>query len=187
MACRTAEIVNANAADCEACPSIYWPDDSGTAWRTIPPSYLRFSDPISAALLSLAAVGTAITVPVIVVYVRSDHRLIRSTNRGLSLTILVGTLAAYATVVGFVAPPTHAIYAAHIIGFDVGINLLYPPLLIKNVCIYRVFDASRRSVRPPPFIGRKWQAAVTAVAVGVQVWQPRLSTGMDVVILNFSL
>ena len=168
--CRSDEIVISNATACAACPSLTWPDADATGCRPIAPTYLRLGDPISTALLGLAAVGAATSVAVVAVYVvRGDHRLVRATNRGLSLTILVGTLVAYVSVVGFVAAPTDGVCLTRGVGFHVGINLLYAPLLVKNVQIFRIFDGGKSSVKLPLFVGRKAQIAMTAAAVVAQV------------------
>jgi hypothetical protein len=141
--CRDNEVVNVNRTGCESCPTLLWPDVNGTSCRPIEPTYLKLSHPISICLLVTAGLGMALTLAITVIYVaKRRHKLLLATYVPLSLVILVGSLVVSATVVVFVvAPDSVPVCVARNFGFNCGVNLIYAPLFVKNILIYRIFHA----------------------------------------------
>jgi ABC-type branched-subunit amino acid transport system substrate-binding protein len=141
--CRDNEIVSTNRTSCEACPDFYWPNENATSCVQIDPTYLRISHPISACLLVLAALCILSTVIVANVYLaRRRSKLVMATNLPLSMITLMGVVAASIAVAIFVIPPSSSdICIARSFGFHCSINLVYTPLFVKNVIIYRIFSS----------------------------------------------
>lgn len=176
--CRDNEIVKDNVTGCQSCPLFTWPDQQRQSLPSntsrcirIQPTHLGIDNPISVALLLLAVIGFLISVSVMVVYyVKRDHRLVKATSRELSLLILCGTLLASVSVVFFVAKPADGLCVCRSVGFHGSINLLYGPLLVKNIRTYRIFRAGQKSVKIPVGVGRNTQMvfafAITCVQVG---------------------
>lgn len=170
--CRDNEIVNLNRTGCHACPVFTWPDDdSGTACLPIDPVYLHLSHPISISMLGLAVAGALLGLTCTAVYlVKRNHKLVKATSIELSLIILVGTLIVAAAVVVFVAKPdaSSIVCVARSVGFHCGINIIYAPLLVKNVRIYRIFAGGRKSTRPPPCVSPLSQIFIVNLLILVQ-------------------
>ncbi|ELU06483.1 hypothetical protein CAPTEDRAFT_99819 [Capitella teleta] len=168
--CRSNERLAQNKTTCEVCPDFTWPD---TPYECSPiqPFYLRVSDSILAQiLLPLGIIGIGLTLLTSgALYYYRHHRLIRSTSRELSAVILVGALVCAASIHAFLLKPSVETCLLRLLGFHYGVNLLYSPLMVKTIRIYRIFSAGKRSVRRPRFISSGAQMVFTAVLVLLQV------------------
>jgi hypothetical protein len=166
--CRDNEIVTANRSACQACPVFFWPDDNGTSCNPIEPTFLHVSHPISVCLLVMAALGATLGFCCIVIYVKKrHHRLVMATCLPLSSIILVGTqVAVIATILFVIYPQSQAVCNARNFGFHCGVNLIYSPLFVKNVLIYRIFSAGAHKV---VFTSTKFQVTVTLLIIILQV------------------
>jgi 7 transmembrane sweet-taste receptor of 3 GCPR len=141
--CRDNEIVSLNRTSCEVCPAFYWPNGNATSCIPIDPTYLRVSHPISVSLLVMASLGVVSTAVVANIYfARSRNKLVMATNLPLSIITLTGILTGSIAVILFVTPPTSTgVCITRSFGFHCSVNLIYVPLFIKNVLIYRIFTA----------------------------------------------
>jgi ABC-type branched-subunit amino acid transport system substrate-binding protein len=166
--CRDNEIVAANRTACQACPTFYWPDDNGTWCNSIEPTFLHGSHPISVCLLVMAALGATLGFCCIVIYVKKRHnRLVMATCLPLSSTILVGTLVAVIAIILLVIHPQSSnVCRARNFGFHCGVNLIYSPLFVKNVLIYRIFSAGAHKVA---CTSTKFQMTITLLIIILQV------------------
>jgi len=169
--CRSNEIISKNRTSCQPCPKFSWPDeDEPMSCTPINPISLQMSHSLSLSLLCLASIGCSVSLIVSVVYcMKRNHRRIKATSIELSLVILTGTVLANVTVILFLMEPRQELCVVRSIGFHVAINLLYGPLLVKNVRTYRIFRAGETTVRMPRFVGRWTQFAFAAILAAVQV------------------
>jgi len=171
--CRNNEIILQNRTGCQSCPMLTWPDeDTTTVCIPIAPVYLHYSDILSILLLCLTVVVGLCSIICIGVFVaQRKTKLVRATSIQLSLFILVGTLFVCATVVVFVVPPNTAnwICIARYVGFHFGISMIYTPLLVKNIRIYRIFAFGKKSVRPPRCITSEFQMIFVVILLTIQV------------------
>jgi hypothetical protein len=61
--------------------------------------------------------------------------------------ILLGSLVVSAAVLAFVVPPnTVHVCVARNVGFNIGINLIYAPLFVKNILIRRIFNSGAHMI-----------------------------------------
>lgn len=73
----------------------------------------------------------------------------------------------------YVAWPRNDICTWRQWGCHVSISLMYSPLLIKTLRIFRIFSASRFSVRMPSFVSGPSQMMLVTVLVFIQVYTLR--------------
>ena len=173
MSCRNNEIILENETGCSACPMFTWPDEeTNSVCIPIDPLYLHYSDILSILLLCLTVVvGLCAIICIGVFLAQRKTKLVRATSIQLSLFILLGTLFVCATVVVFVVPPNTAnwICIARYVGFHFGISMIYTPLLVKNIRIYRIFAFGKKSVRPPRCITSEFQMIFVVILLTIQV------------------
>lgn len=171
--CRENEILLQNRTGCQSCPLYSWPDDvTSTTCVPIDPVYFQWSHPISIALLCMAAVIAICGATSAGVFLRKrQQKLVKAISIQLSLLILLGILVVSITVVVHVAKPDASKWLCIVrtAGFHIGINMIYAPLLVKNVRIYRIFAAGKKSIRAPRFISTEVQLIFVAFLFFIQV------------------
>jgi hypothetical protein len=82
---------------------------------------------------------------------------------------LPGSLLASATVISHVMWPSDSLCLFRNVGFHISTNLLYAPLLVKTVRIYRIFTAAKSSILVPSYVSGTAQFTMTVGLVAVQV------------------
>ena len=171
--CRDNEILFQNRTGCQSCPMFTWPDEKTiTTCVPIDPVYLQPSNIVSIALLCLTIfVGLLAIVCACVFLAKRRNKLVKALSIQLSMMILVGILVVCATLVVFVVPPNTAkwICVARSAGFHFSITMIYAPLLVKNVRIYRIFAFGRKSIRAPRWVSAESQIIFVCSLYLVQV------------------
>ena len=98
----------------------------------------------------MAAAGVVIvaTLAVTAVYAANrGHPLVKATCIPLSCLILAGILLVAVSIVLYAVPArTDSVCVARSVGFYCAINLMYAPLFVKNVLIYRIFKAGAKKI-----------------------------------------
>jgi len=132
---------------CSSCP--LW-ESSPVWWSSCPVVVIPFS---------LVVIATFI--------VKRRNKLVMATSLPLSMIILSGTLLVAIGVVAFVVPPTsNGVCVVRGIAFHCAISLIYVPLFVKNMRIYRIFRAGANKVL---FTSNKMQMLFTAILAAIQV------------------
>ena len=169
--CRPNEVLIRNGTKCESCDQNTWPDDvTGDICVDIYSSYLKWTSPISISLLSIASFGFAVSVAVIVVFQhRRKHKLVRATSRGLSNLVLCGTTLVCLDVFLVVSQPTKTVCLIRRAAFHLGVTLVYGPLLIKTIRIYRVFTYSLKGRQKIQFASANQQIIMAVIVICLQV------------------
>lgn len=171
--CRDNEVVFNNQTGCQSCPMFTWPDEA-TATTCIPivPVLLHYSDVISVVLLFLAVILSILAAFCLGAFLmKRNNKLVKAHNIQLSMLILLGLVFACVTVVFLVVPADSSPWScvAGSVGFHLGISMIYTPLLVKNVRIYRIFSFAKKSVRAPRWVSDKSQMAFTIILLTIQV------------------
>jgi len=174
MSCRNNEIILENQTGCLACPMFTWPDED-TARHCLPiaPVYLEPSNIISVAMLCLAAVLILFSVICASVFLfHRQNKMLSKLNIKLNILIILGILVACVTVILLVVPPDASkwICTFRNVGFNIGLNLIYSPLLVKNVLIsYFYFNRKRNLMQGPRYVSAESQMMFFSVLLLVQV------------------
>ena len=169
--CQVNGILVENSTSCEICPEYTWPDmDTITRCEAIPVTYLNFSDPIGLALVIMAAVGAAICIGTICLFAyKRNSKLVKATNRQLTMLILFGGTLACTLLFFFMMKPSVFSCGVRQVGFHLTVSLLYCPIFVKTSRIYRIFSAGKNGITRPGFISSGWQTILTTLAIGIQV------------------
>ncbi|ELU12698.1 hypothetical protein CAPTEDRAFT_22614, partial [Capitella teleta] len=168
-ACRSNEIV-INASKCDSCPPFTWPDlETATTCITTKPEYPKLTQPHVLALFSSAVLGLFVATTVTIAYtVHRDHPLIRATSKGLCYLILAGSYVTSSTVLLYATKPTKAVCFLQDVGFHIGVHLLFGPLMIRTIRIFRIFSSGKRSVQRPKFVSSSSQIILALSLIMVQ-------------------
>ncbi len=170
-ACRDNERVFDNRTGCEVCPETFWPDEQvDTLCSPTTPSYLQWSNQIVVGMLVLVGMCVCCSCTVIAfLFKNRNNRLIKASSKPMSALIICGIIMAYLTVVFILSKPSAVICILGRVGFDISVTLVYAPLLVKTIRVYRIFAAGRRGIKKPHFIGSKVQMVATITLIGIQV------------------
>ena len=143
IACRPNERLVENK--CQACPPYKWPDEAKNFTTCVDITFeMRiFSDLVYTIQMILSAIGllVCIAVGVFFVYHRNTN-VIKASSRELSFIILFAIFLGYSTALSFLAIPSRLTCIINYVMFCASFNLIYGPLLVKTVRIYRIFSMS---------------------------------------------
>ena len=169
--CQVNGILVENSTSCEICPEYTWPDvDTITRCEVIPVTYLSFADTSGIALAVMAALGSVGCVIILgLFHQKRNTKLIKATNKQLTMLMLFGGTLACALVFVFMEKPSALSCGVRQIGFHLTVSLLYCPLFIKTSRIYRIFSAGKKGINRPRLISSGWQVVLTTSAIGMQV------------------
>ena len=168
--CRSNERLNDDTTGCVECDLFTWPDDVNyTTCVRIPPTYMRWDDPIGIGLAVLGSAGFLSTLFVTWLFINNRNRkVIKGSSRELSGVILIGLFIAFMTAIAFIYKPTNSSCYITFFGFNVSIAAIFAPLFIKTNRVYRLFAAAERC--------QLRVTLIVAVAILIQVG-PRWLTG----------
>ncbi|XP_071793408.1 metabotropic glutamate receptor-like [Asterias amurensis] len=155
---------------CLACDIASWPSHNRSVCEDIIPTTLSFQDPVVITILLFTLIGlilTGLTVAGFMVY--RDRALIKAASRELSSIILVGVIVAIVGVVLLLLPPTRWTCLVSEAAISLSFTLTYAPTLLKVNRIYRIFRASKKSVRRPKWVSPRNLLFVAGVLILVQI------------------
>ena len=170
--CRDNEITAQNQTTCTICEELTWPEPEAnfTSCSPIPASYLTWGNIYAIGLITCAGSGfIAVVLTFYVVLKYKDRRVIKGSSRELVIVILVGILLAFLTIPAFIGKPTDFLCIISRNGFSISSSLIFAPLFIKSVRIYRVFAASARFEQSVKWIGITSQIVFMCITLGIQV------------------
>ncbi len=168
--CRDNEKLRDDLTGCDICPKLTWPDENATFCVSIPLTFMLWTDTMAIGLESLSAIGLLSTLIIIALFNKhSDKRIIRGSSRELMVPILLGLLLAYITVYGYLTKPTDWSCYAVYFGFHLSCTLIFAPLFLKTIRMYRIFDASEKCQQRVSFLGALSQVVFMGLILTLQV------------------
>lgn len=169
-ACRPDEII-VNGTSCVSCPPNTWPDDfTATVCLPIPPDVFS-AGPVAKALVAIAT-GVLVAITTVgALFIRHRRtRIIKATSLTHSMLMLAATaLACVGVYVTCSSPASDVICVISDAIFHMSICLLFAPLLVKNIRVYRIFAAGKKGLVHPRFVSGKLQIVFIAVPVLIEV------------------
>lgn len=170
--CRDNEKVSQNGMSCEECGLLTWPDKASgyNTCLAITPTYPLVTDTIPLILICLAIFALICVSLVAIGYIYfRNSRVIKAASRELSVSQMVAIYAGYITIIVFQTPPTHESCGALYFMFCLSFDLLYAPLLIKTIRIFRIFQSGKKHNQRPLLISPCSQIAMAGALLAVQV------------------
>ncbi len=144
--CGVNEVVSSNEISCDACPPFMWPNEQTFSdCEDIEPDIMAWAHPIAIGLESLTTLGLIMCLAIIIIFIKhSDRRVIRGSSRELMVPITSGLLVAYIAVFTYLARPTDIICYFNFGGFHLSCTLMFGPLFLKTLRLYRIFAAAEK-------------------------------------------
>nr|KAG5713661.1 hypothetical protein BaRGS_024709 [Batillaria attramentaria] len=170
--CRVNEYLAYNGTRCESCPSFTWPDPdtANTTCKVIPPYTPQWNSLRGGLQASLALLSLFICVAVVVFFHRHRHcRVIKASSRELSYLMLLAISLGYATALLLIARPGEVTCRVNFLLFCLSFALIYGPLFVRALRIYRIFEAGQRSARRPRMIDASYQLLFSGCLLSVQM------------------
>ena len=169
--CRKDEILVDNSTACQSCPIFTWPDDV-TATICLPIVPYNFNeDGLAFALVSIATVILIIVLLIVGLFIKyRNTKIVKATSFNHSLVILTAVAATCIDVI--LICKTEMLRINCIISyslFHLSVSLLFAPLLIKNIRVYRIFTSGKKGHMRLRFISNKIQLMFIASIVLIQV------------------
>ena len=143
IACRPNERLVENK--CRACPPHERPDKTTNFTTCVGITFKMriLSDPILVVEIVLSAIGLLVCIAVGVFFVyHKNTYVIKASSRELSSIMLFAIFLGYLTALSFLAIPSRLTCIINFVMFSASFNLIYGPLLVKTVRIYRIFSMS---------------------------------------------
>ena len=160
----------ANGSECVECPRTEWPDQQFTSCQKLQPSSLQLNHPVTFLILFFSLLGIILCIfTVLGIWHYRHHQLVKATSRELSTVNLVGLTLGFISSCCLAIHPTSAVCLSIEILITLCFTLSFAPILLKVARIWRIFDAARKSVRSPRFVGPRPQLILTGAAVFLQV------------------
>ncbi|XP_076458578.1 metabotropic glutamate receptor 6-like [Babylonia areolata] len=156
--CRVNERLILHGTRCDPCPLFTWPDPGteNTTCRPISPDRPRVDSVAGSVQISFA--------------LRHRHRrVIKASSKELSFLMLLAIGLGYLTMATLVAPPTDVTCRMNFLFFCVSFTLIYAPLFVRTLRIFRIFEASKRSAQQPRLVDSSHQLIFSFVLLSVQV------------------
>ena len=169
--CRDNERVLGNRKSCEVCPENTWPDQLNfTDCLPIEPTYINWFDSFGMGLVGLASacVLGMLTSSVLLIKHRA-RKVVKGSNRELMAIITLGVLMAYATVFFYIKTPVRWSCYCTYIGFHLSCTLIFCPLFVKTLRLYRIFSAAEKCRQTASLLTVRAQLVVTFLMVAGQV------------------
>ncbi|ELU05725.1 hypothetical protein CAPTEDRAFT_141798, partial [Capitella teleta] len=162
---------------CHNCPPNQWPDqETRTTCMDMESVHIDPTSPMGAALVALATVGIGLSSLVFVLFLQNNrHPLIKASSRELSYCMLAGITLSFIGLFALVVTPTKTICFLCEVTIVVAFTLIYTPLAIKTIRIWRIFEAGRLMTKKPRCVSCSSQMMLTAIfvaaqAVTISVW-----------------
>ena len=160
--------------NCKKCPQEEWPDKSTNFTTCVGLTFTNPSlgQPVNIVFLTLCIIGLLVSIAVGAFFVYNRETFeIKASSRELSIIKLVAIALGYTTAVTFLVTASRLACLINFIMFTVSFNLIYGPLLVKTVRIYRIFtfSVSAGGRRKLKLIGGTYQIIFCAILFLIQV------------------
>ena len=165
---------------CIPCRLDYVPDTSLQKCIALKVTYLDLESPVSASITVLSAVGLALSVAVVAMFLKKfQHPVIKASGRELCLSMLIGIMITYIAPIIFLLEPSLAVCLVQKVIISTGFTFSFAPLALKLNRIYRIFQCSKRMQLRPPAVSPKSQVALLSVISLVGILLPTVSVKDD--------
>lgn len=172
LPCRVNERLSGNGTRCEACPLYTWPDldTDRTSCSSIPLDTPQWPS-VRGVVQTTVAVGSFLCCAAVFVFFGHKRRcrVIKASSRELSHLMLLAIVLGSVVMVTLLAPPDEFTCRVNFFMFCLSFALLYGPLLVRTLRIYRIFEAGQRSIRRPGMVSSGHQIFFSLGLVLVQV------------------
>ena len=160
--------------NCKKCPREEWPDKSTNFTTCVGLTFTNPSlgKPVNIVFLTLCIIGLLVSIAVGAFFVYNRETFeIKASSRELSVIKLVAIALGYTTAVTFLVTASRLACLINFIMFTVSFNLIYGPLLVKTVRIYRIFalSVSAGGRRKLKLIGSIYQIIFCVILFLIQV------------------
>ncbi|KAK3104686.1 hypothetical protein FSP39_007762 [Pinctada imbricata] len=135
----------------------------------IPQAYLRYTDPIAIAALTLSTLGIIASCFVMLIFVKyNDTPIVKASGRELSFVLLIGIFLCYSMTFVLVSKPSTISCGAQKFGMGLCFSIIYSAILTKTNRISRIFRAGKRTSKRPKFISPRSQLIICGGFVAFQ-------------------
>lgn len=166
--CRANEYMALNGTFCKSCPHTQWPDDA-TNWTTcinIPPTTQPW--PILVIVFGTALLICCLAIQIFLLLHR-HKRVIKACSLRLSCYMLFAISLGCIAIITLQVRPNKVICQISYWLFCLSFAILYGPLLVRSLCIYRIFDSARKSIQRPKLVGPTEQMLLVSASSFIQV------------------
>ncbi len=142
--CRDNEYIREDLQGCQTCPMFTWPEQvTVMSCDPIEPTFMLANDWLAIGLQSLTSLGLLACLIIIILFVKYNGRkIIRGSSRELMLPIILGLVLAFTCAFAYVWKPTLMSCCFTYGGFHISCTLLFGPLFLKTLRVYRIFEAA---------------------------------------------
>lgn len=168
--CQENEITSNNFSACIKCPVLLWPNPTKNKCLPIQPSYLSWTHMYGITMTILTVVGIVSSITITILLIKNrDRAVIKGSSKELMVVILTGAFLAFLTIPAFLTKPTDVSCMFRRAGFNISCSLLFVPLLVKSIRVFRIFKASASLQQNIKYVSTTSQMVIVGFLVLIQV------------------
>lgn len=169
--CRENEITSSNFSTCVPCPVLEWPNPKGLLeCLPIQASFLSWTHMYGLGMTILTITGIVSSLKVTTLIIKNRNRVVvRGSSRELMGIIITGSFMAFLTIPAFIIKPTDVSCLLSRAGVSISCTLLFAPLLVKSIRMFRIFKASAKFKKEIRFASTSAQLVIVGFLILIQV------------------
>ncbi len=171
--CRDNEYVRDDLQGCETCPMFTWPEqETVMSCEHIESAFMLWTDWLALGLEVLVSLGVLVCLYIVVIFIKyNSKKIIRGSSRELMYPIIFGMMIAYICGFAYIAKPTMASCYFTYGGFHLSCTLMFGPLFLKTLRVYRIFCAAEKLKHGVSLVDGRSQIGFTLITFLVQVFE----------------
>ncbi|XP_072044379.1 metabotropic glutamate receptor-like [Amphiura filiformis] len=168
--CQDENYIVVKGTTCEICPIATWPDLDFTDCIPIKPTSINWDNAIALAIMIASVVGLTLSgATLIAMWQYRERRIIKAAGRELSAINFAGIIMSFISPFVLLLPPTTSVCISMDALISMSFTLTYASTLLKVNRIFRIFNASKKSVKRPGMLGPKDQIVMACGFIFVQI------------------
>ncbi|XP_043922286.1 extracellular calcium-sensing receptor-like [Protopterus annectens] len=171
IACSEGEIANqTDAVICLQCPPDQWPNAQQNKCTQKPVVFLRYDDPLGAALASIAICCSLLPAVILVIFIKfAETPVVRANNRHLSYLLLTGLMFCFLCSLIFLGHPSTVSCVMRHVVFGIIFVLSISSVLAKTITVVIAFNATKPNSSLTKWVGPQLSYMIVGICTFLQV------------------
>ncbi|XP_029440290.1 extracellular calcium-sensing receptor-like [Rhinatrema bivittatum] len=169
--CSEGEISNqSDSTECWKCLEDYWPDEQKEKCMKKSLEFLSYEEPLGAILAVSSVVTAAISVAILVIFIKYRHTpIVRANNRELSFLLLISFVFCGLCSLIFIGHPAHITCLVRQVAFGIIFTLCVSCILAKTIMVVIAFKATKPNSSLKRWVGPQLANSIIISSTSVQV------------------